>query len=477
MRTLVKVVLILAVLGGLGYWGFTRGQQWLAERNRPRYRTAALEMGDLRLSVNASGEVNPVLSVKIGSFVSGPISKLYVDFNEEVTKGQLLAEIDTQIYDAAVARDQAALAVRAADVVRVQAELQRAVNDEKRSQDLKEQNPDFISQTELDQYRYARLALEAQVKVAEAGVAQAQANLENSLANIGYTKILSPVDGIVIDRKIDPGQTLAAQFQTPELFVVAPDLRKKVHIFASVDEADIGLIRTAKEQNQPVFFTVDAYPTEVFKKGFIEQIRLSSKVTQNVVTYPVIVATENPDLKLLPGMTAMITFQISELKNVLKIPNSALRYYPDKEHVRLQDQKLLELNLTPEADDGRATSSQEPPVDDAARAAEAATRRIVWVQETAAEAAAAKAIESEKNSADSATATAAGASGGQQATDQPMPVSASKVSASSTAGFSGKLRGVEVMVGESDYQFTHVIRSELKSGDVVVVGIKPPEAP
>ncbi len=427
-----------------------------------------------------------MLSVKIGSFVSGPIEKLHVDFNQEVKKGDLLAEIDPRIYDAAVARDEAALATRIADVERVKAELQKAINDEKRSIALKAENPDFISQAEMDQYRFARQGLEAQLQVAEAGVKQAKANLENSQANVGYTKIVSPVDGIVIDRKIDPGQTLAAQFQTPELFTIAPDLRAKVHIFASVDEADIGRLKKAKETNQPVFFSVDAYQGEVFDKGYIEQIRLSPKVSQNVVTYPVVVATENSDLKLLPGMTAMLTFQVSELKDVLKVPNAALRYYPEKSSVRESDQHLLDLNLMQENDDeSKATSSLLPPVDDTAKAVVAAAKRIVWVQETtveAEEAARRKAAEAKGEPTASLSAPPASA---RPAAESSTPVNASadakvvpaKPSQSVVPAFSGKLKAVHVVIGESDYRFTHVISGDLKPNDLVVVGIKPADAP
>lgn len=523
MRTLIKVLVVLLILGALGFFGFQKLGVWLADRNKPRFRTAAVEQGDIRLSVNASGEVNPVLSVKIGSFVSGPIEKLHVDFNQDVKKGQVLAEIDPRIYDAAVARDQAALSTRVAEVQRVKADLQKAVNDEKRSIALKAENPDFISQAEMDQYRFARQGLEAQILVAEAGVKQAQANLENSQANVGYTKILSPVDGMVIDRKIQPGETLASQFQMPELFTIAPDLRAKVHIFAAVDEADIGRLKKAKESNQPVFFTVDAYQGEVFDKGYIEQIRLSPKVNQNVVTYPVIVATENADLKLLPGMTAMITFQVSELKNVIKVPNAAVRYYPDKANVRESDQHLLDLNLMAETDDeSKATTSILPPVDDSAKAVVAATKRIVWVQETAAEALEAARLKAKAAKdtehpvgtvvppvatttpvATSATSTLP-AESVPLATDTPVPATtpvtdetktvagkaeSSDVDVPSVTGstvdsqpmvvpaLSGKLKAVQVVIGESDYRFTHVISGDLKPGDQVVVGIKPPGAP
>jgi len=164
MKTFVKLMIIAAVVGTLLYFGGLKASAWLAERNKPRYRTARLETGDLRISVNASGEVNPVLKVKVGSFVSGPIEKLHVDYNSEVKEGQLLAEIDPRIYNASVSRDQAALKTRLADVDRVKAELQRAINDEKRSLALKQENNDFISQAELDQYRFARIALEAQLE-------------------------------------------------------------------------------------------------------------------------------------------------------------------------------------------------------------------------------------------------------------------------------------------------------------------------
>lgn len=455
MRTLIKVVVVLAVLSALGYFGFTQGQRWLAERNKPRFRMAKLETGDLRMTVNASGEVNPVLSVKIGSFVSGPIIGLHVEFNDAVKKDQLLAEIDPRLYNAARDRDAAALLTREADVERVKAELQRAMNDETRSLSLKAENPEFISQAELDQFRFSRMSLDAQLKLAEAGVQQARANLATSQANVGYTKILSPVDGVVIDRKIEPGQTLAAQFQTPELFVIAPDLREKMHIFAYVDEADIGLIKNAKDSGQPVFFTVDAYPNEIFDHGAIEQIRLSPKVNQSVVTYPVVVATANPDLKLLPGMTAMLTFQVSELKDVLKIPNAALRFYPEKDHVRESDQALLELNVTSETNnEDRATSSQEPPVDDAAKAAIASLKRIVWVQETV--------LSPSKQSS------------AQNATDRRDD---EKKAAGTVIKYTGRLKAVEITIGDSDYQFTHVLSGNLASGDEVVVGIKPAGAP
>ncbi len=186
----------------------------------------------------------------------------------------------------------------------------------------------------------------ANVEVAKATVEQNQAALDAAETNLTYTSIRSPVEGIVIDRKVDAGQTLASQFQTPVMFVVAPDLEKKIYILASVDEADIGLIRKAQEKQQPVHFTVDAYPDEPFE-GKITQVRLGPKAAQpnmpvNVVTYTAVVEAPNAELKLLPGMTANLVFQIEKHEKVLKIPNAALRFHPKPEYVHPEHLALLE---------------------------------------------------------------------------------------------------------------------------------------
>lgn len=455
MRTFIKVVLVLTVLGALGYWGVTKGQQWIEERNKPRFRTAVVEKGDLRITVNATGQLEPTLSVRVGSFVSGPILELHVDHNDEVKAQQVLAKIDPRIYIASVQRDEAALGARIGDVARVQAELQRARNDEKRSAALKAENEDFISESELDQFRFARMSLEAQLLISESSVKQARANLENSEANLAYTEIRSPVDGTVIDRLIDQGQTLAAQFQAPELFVIAPRMREEMLIRASIDEADIGLIRDARDTNQPVFFSVDAYPEVVFSDAKIQQIRLSSTTTQNVVTYPVIVSTPNADLKLLPGMTANLTFQVRKLNDILKVPNAALRYFPDKALVRDEDQKLLELNLSPEPTEETVTSSETPPVDDVATATIASSKRIVWIQET----------QADRSRSAEAIALESPPGGSSESTSDPSKI------------LTGKLRGLSIQIGDSDYQFTQVVSGELKPGDELIAGVKPPGAP
>ena len=185
-------------------------------------------------------------------------------------------------------------------------------------------NKDYLSDTEMDTYYFARITAEAQVKLSEASVLQAEAQVKNSRDNLGYTRIRSPEDGVVIERKIDPGQTVAASFQTPELFTIGVEMEKHMYVYASVDEADVGLIRDAKDQSRPVSFTVDAYPGDLFE-GKIYQIRLNSTTTQNVVTYPVVIEAPNPGLKLMPGMTADLTFQVESKENVLRVPAAALR--------------------------------------------------------------------------------------------------------------------------------------------------------
>ena len=343
MRFLLRTLIILLILGGLGTAAYFPSAAYIKERNRPKYRFEEVVSGELTLNVNATGTLEPTQRVRIGSFASGPVSELMVDFNDKIAKGQLLARIDPRIYDSIVLRDQALLDSRIAEVARARARLQQAENDEKRAQRLLKINQNFISETEVDQLKFAKLAAEADLRVAETSVEQAEANLDNSKGNLDYTEIRSPVDGTVIDRKVDVGQTLAAQFQTPELFVVAPNMEDEMHIYASVDEADIGLIRESQKAKNPVRFTVDAYPDEVFSSGVIHEVRLSSTEEQNVVTYPVIVSTPNKELKLLPGMTANLSFEIEHRANILKVPNSALRFYPpDRLRVHPDDRAVLD---------------------------------------------------------------------------------------------------------------------------------------
>ena len=376
MRRLVLWSLILGAVGLTGWAAYNPAVRYWKDRNRIEYLEAEVARGRIVAVVNSTGTVKPVREVKVGAFVSGPIESILVDFNDEVKKGDLLARIDPRLYEANVARDEATLATRIADVERVRATLQQAINDERRSLALRAERKDFIADSEMDQYKFGRLNQAAQLSVAETTVKQAKANLDTSIANLAYTKIVAPVDGVIIDRKVDPGQTVAAQFQTPELFTVAPDMRKEMQIYASVDEADIGLIRTAKETGQPVRFTVDAYPDDLFE-GKIHQIRKNSSTTHNVVTYPVLVSAPNPDLKLLPGMTASLSFQVGVNEDALLIPNSALRFYPERDQVRPEDRKILEGTEPTEATNSQSKSALS--ADETAEVRRSRSRRHVWV--------------------------------------------------------------------------------------------------
>ncbi len=416
MKARYKFIVVLLLLGGACAAAYQPAADYWKKRNQPTWKQVETKKGTIIAVVNSTGTVKTVLSVQIGSFVSGPIKELFVDFNQEVEENELLATIDNRIYQASVARDRAFLATSNAEVDRAQSLLQQAINNEARALSLQEENEDFISDQELDQLKFNRAALEAALEVAKASIDQAQANLDNSLANLGYTEIRSPVSGMIIDRKIDPGQTLAAQFQTPELFVVAPNMREKMHIYASVDEADIGLIRSAQEKGRSVHFTVDAYRDDLFE-GQIEEIRFSSTELQNVVTYPVIVAAPNPDLKLLPGMTASISFHVDECEDVIRIPNAALRFYPDVKHVREEDRKLLEgKDWEQEADqnDDAAMSAIER-----AEARKKRNTRHVWVVD------------------------------------------------------GDFLKAVEVQTGLSDSKYTELVAGDVREGQQLVTGIEP----
>lgn len=377
MLRLIKWLVILGVIGGGITYGLMQAQARFSRP--PNFRTAKVTKGRVEWVVNSTGTIKPVQSVSIGAIVSGPIAEINVDFNSVVKKGQVLARIDPRLLRAALERDQASLKIQQAELARNDALLQQAKNNEQRAIRLLKINKDYVSDTEMDQMRFTRLSLEAQRQLALAQISQAEASLKRSETDLGYTEIKSPVDGIVIERKVDPGQTMAATFQTPEMFIVAPDMEKHMHVYASVDEADIGHIRQAQDLHRSVKFTVDAYPNELFE-GKIFQVRKNSTTTQNVVTYPVVIEAPNPSLKLLPGMTANISFQVDTKENILRIPAAALRYYPLPAHVRPEDRALLEGLPAPDK-----SSTQEPELKPTAsekvEAAKKRLKRLVWVKD------------------------------------------------------------------------------------------------
>ncbi len=349
---------------------------WFGDPSK-RYRQAEVKRGDLEFVVNSTGTVQPVRRVQIGVFVSGPIVEALADFNSEVKEGDVLAKIDPRIYESNVARDMATLAHRKADKARIEALLLLATNNYDRALNLREAKKTYLSDQELDQFKAEKGSLAAQLETSKAAIAEAEATLKVSKQNLDYTIIRAPVDGVVIDRQIDPGQTVAASFQTPTLFIIAPDLRERVYVYASVDEADIGLIRMAKERSAPAHFTVDAYD-DLFA-GKVTQIRLNPTTTQNVVTYTVVVEAANHELKLLPGMTASLSFQIENREDVLKVPNAALRFFPRVEQVHPQYKPLVEGKVVLAAE--TESTAIKPSAKEKASAARERNRRHVWVIE------------------------------------------------------------------------------------------------
>ena len=477
MKIFLRILLVVGVLAVLGVPGYLMGMQYWKAITKVKWRTADVDSGRLIAVVNSTGSVKPKMQVTVGSFVSGPLlpeptkdeeiaaaggeeadeeapqdagGKESVseddinweellpggdridpreftrrgvrlpDFNEEVKKGDVLAKIDPLLYKANVDQNAGALLNRVADVKRATAVLQQALNDERRAINLRAEDKTFIADAEMDKFKFSRMSLQAQLRVAKTAVTQAEAVLKNSLVNLGYTVIRAPVSGIIINRKIEPGQTLASQFQTPELFVIGVDMRNEMQIHASVDEADIGRIKAAQEQLLPVSFTVDAYPDELFT-GAIDQIRLNSNTTQNVVTYPVVVKAPNPDLKLLPGMTAAISFQVDDRKDVVKIPNSALRFYPLPKQIRKEDLPILEGTQVKDDAEEAQQSETTLSAEERAELRGKRNRRHVWVED------------------------------------------------------GDYLKAVEVTVGLTDSQFTEMVAGDLKPGDKLVIGIQQPQ--
>ncbi len=267
----------------------------------PEYVTLNITRGDLRQVVSASGEIQPVNTVNVGSQVSGTIDNLYVDFNTKVKKGDILLTIEPSVLQASVDEARASLdsAISQRNFAKSEYERNKMLYSE-----------DFISRAEMEQSQ-------TQYEQSEQSVKRAQSTYDRAVTNLGYATIVSPVDGTVISRKVDVGQTVAASFQTPDLFEIAEDLTK-MQIETAVSEADIGVIK----EGQTVTFTVDAYPTETFN-GIVRQVRLAPTTTSNVVVYTVVIDVDNSDLRLMPGMTAFVTIIISEKENVWKAANAA----------------------------------------------------------------------------------------------------------------------------------------------------------
>ncbi|HSW11199.1 MAG TPA: efflux RND transporter periplasmic adaptor subunit [Solimonas sp.] len=305
------VVLVLAIVAWFG-----RGL--LKNEAEPAYVTAKVERGDVVAKVTATGTVSALVTVQVGSQVSGRVQDLFVDFNSQVKKGQLIAKIDPRLFQAEVEQQRANLMAAEANLTRAKVQAQDARRQARRADELAPRG--LISQGERDTTQANAEVAEASVVSAQASTAQARAALNRAQISLNYTDILSPTDGVVISRAVDVGQTVAASLQAPILFTIAQDLRQ-MQVNTSVAESDVGKLSSGMKAS----FTVDAWPGERFR-GEVRQVRDAATTTQNVVTYDAVIDVKNEELKLKPGMTANVTFVYARKENVLRVPNAALRF-------------------------------------------------------------------------------------------------------------------------------------------------------
>jgi HlyD family secretion protein len=535
-RRLLTLLAILVTAGAItGAYLYTQ-----TGGNPPRFRTAAIARGPLVAAVSATGNLNAVITVQVGSQVSGQIRELFADFNSQVKRNQLIARIDPAIFEAKVGQARAEVEAAEASILNQRAQVERAraevdnaraalaaaraqsakaqvaLADARRDLDRKSDlfGKELIAQSErdsaqaaydsaaaqLDATRAQEQALassirsaeaqlrvtEAQLRSAEATARQKRAALEQAMVDLNHTLIRSPVDGVVVSRNVDVGQTVAASLQAPTLFTIAQDLTK-MQVDTNMDEADIGRIQVG----QRATFTVDSFPTETFS-GQVVQIRKAPKPVQNVVTYNVVIAVDNPDQKLLPGMTANVRVTVDSRRDVLKVPNAALRFRPPGEEQpaatpagaeaeqfrrpggglpRLEEvrQRLVRgLKLTEEQ------QKQLDPILEDSRSQFTGLARVPQDKRRAA----ALAIRDDTRKRIRGILTAE-----QQALYDQMPDGQPARSAGGglpgrvwVLGAEGKARAVTVRLGISDGSFTEVLDGELTDGQEVLVGMATPGA-
>jgi HlyD family secretion protein len=335
--------IVIAVAAGIYYYRSDVAAE------TPTLSTAEVSRGDVIATVEATGTLEAVTTVEVGTQVSGTIKTLGADFNSQVRRGQVIAELDPSLFDTQVAQERATVARLKAEVDRARVQAEDAKVKLGRAQDLAKQ--ELIAKSDLDAAVSTSNAAEASVKSAEAQLVQAQASLNQAQVNLSHTVIRAPIDGVVIARNVNVGQTVAASMQAPTLFVLAQNL-KEMNVKASVDESDIGKIQL----HQPVRFRVDAYPNETFS-GTVSQVRLQPVVEQNVVSYITMIEVPNADLKLKPGMTAAVTIETGRAEDAIKVPNAALRFRPTAEAFQALGQKPPEPRQRAQGEFARGTQA------------------------------------------------------------------------------------------------------------------------
>ena len=423
-KKIVWIVIALVVVAGvvLGLTVFGKGKNGKVE-----YRTETIGRGDIEALVVTSGTLNPIETVDVGAQVSGKIEKLYADFNSVVTKGQVVAELDQEPLLMKIQQNEANYKSRVASLERSKVSLQTAEKAYERAKSLFAK--ELISIEEMDAAEANFLNAKSDLVSSEATLAQAKSTLDLSKVDLGYSVIKAPVDGVVITRKVNVGQTLQSNYAAPVLFQVATDLTK-MKVECSVDESDIGKVK----EGQKVRFTVEAYPNQNFA-GVVQQVRFSPETVQNVVTYTTIVNVDNPEKKLLPGMTATVSIIVGEAKNVLRVSNAALRFTPTLPAEELQaimKESMDRMMAKRQAEGGQPAA----PAGGAAPAAQEGQRTF--------------------------NRTGGGQAGGAARQQAPRVWMQDK---------DGKWSMMFLRTGVQDTSYSEIVRSELKEGDVVIAGL------
>ena len=428
-RTLWIIVAVVVAAGAILGWTVIRN----GKDDAVKYRTETLGRGDIEALVVTSGTLNPIETVDIGAQVSGKIEKLNADFNSVVTKGQVVAELDQEPLKLKIQQNEASYKSRVASLEQAKVTLQTSEKAYERAKALFAKS--LLSVEEMDAAEANYLNAKSSLISAEASMAQAKSTLDLSKVDLGYSVIKAPVDGVVITRKVNIGQTLQSSYQAPVLFQVATYLTK-MKVECSVDESDIGKVK----EGQKVRFTVEAYPNDSFN-GVVQQVRFSPETVQNVVTYTTIVNVENPEKKLLPGMTATVSIIVGEAKNVLRVSNAALRFTPnlsEAEMAKMMQELRDRMMAQRQAQGGQPGGT--PPVGGPSAGGQDRPRG--------------------ESQGGFRQGGGEGQSGRQR---QQMP----RVW---LLDKDGKLRMAFVRTGVSDTSFTEIVRSELKDGDVVITG-------
>lgn len=404
-------VLVVLALGAGAYWYFS-------ERDaaaKPSYRTAKIDRGAITVAITATGTLQAVTTVQVGTQISGVVEKLFVDFNDRVEAGQVVAQLDPDLLEVRLTQDKAALARVEANLVRLQVDLSDALRKLERQKELFAQK--VASQNDLDTAQLAVDTAKAQIEVSKAELAQSRAAVSSSEINLRNATITSPISGIVISRSVDVGQTVAASLSAPTLFTIANDL-SKMWVLANVDEADVGRVVMGQEAT----FSVDSFPDREFRAK-VRQVRLQPTTVQNVVMYTVVLDVDNPEGILLPGLTANLSILIDRVESALRIPNAALRFQP--------------FSMGAEA--------AAPPPERREGAAGRAPR------------------EREKKGPGNGQSDAIVSTQGKPGRVYRM--------------MGGELRAVEIRMGRTDGAFTELLGGELKEGDEIVVGSQASDRP